>query len=48
MLLNLIQKALSSILGQVEVIAEFLNYLIRIIIFKNFDFLDMLSIKFDF
>ena len=48
LLLYLFEKPLPRSITQIEIITKFLNYFIRVIVLKDFDFFDMLTIKFYF
>jgi hypothetical protein len=48
MFLYLVQKSLSRILGQIEIISEFLHYFIGVVVFENFYFFDVLAVQFNF
>ena len=47
LLLYLFKQPLSRSLTQVEVVSKLLNDFTRVIILKNFDFLDVFAVKFD-
>ena len=45
--LDLFQQPLSCVLAQIEIIAEFLNYLIRVVILKDFYLFNVFSVELD-